>query len=116
MPRDASTARTLYSAEVISASDQSSQSIDCSGFREATIYIQVTAKTDSPQIDFDVETSPDGTNWYKDSDVTQLNNPTVTFNAPAHKVANTIGRQIRLNPTLTTGTDMTITAVVILKD
>jgi len=110
--------RTLYSAQVISASDTASASTECGRFSEATIYIKVTAKAGtSPTIDFDVQTSHDNSEWHKDSDVTQINDPTVTYYAPAVKISNCIGKYIRLNPTVggSSSPSMTITATIVLK-
>jgi hypothetical protein len=110
--------RTLYSAQTISASDTASSSVECGRFSEATIYIKVTAKAGtSPTVDFDVQTSPDNSEWHKDSDVTQISDPTVTYYAPVAKVANSMGKYIRLNPTVggSSSPSMTVTAKVVLK-
>ena len=112
--------RTLYSAQVISASDTASSSVECGRFEEATIYIKVTAKAGtSPTIDFDVQTSHDNSEWHHDSDVTQINDPTVTsgYYAPAVKLSNSIGKYIRLNPTVggSSSPSMTVTAKIVLK-
>tara|TARA_R110002012_G_scaffold2391_10_gene11645 strand:+ start:1328 stop:1684 length:357 start_codon:yes stop_codon:yes gene_type:complete len=111
-------ARTLYSAQVISASDTSSASVECGRFSEATIYIKVTAKAGtSPTLDFDVQTSHDNSDWHRDSAVTQISNPTTTYYAPAIKIANSMGKYIRLNPTVggSSSPSMTVTATVVLK-
>ena len=112
--------RTLYSAQVISATDTSSASVESGRFTEATIYIKVTAKAGtSPTIDFDVQTSHDNSEWHKDSDVTQISDPTVStaYLAPAVKVTSCIGKYIRLNPTVggSSSPSMTVTAKVVLK-
>tara|TARA_B100000029_G_scaffold20789_3_gene21042 strand:- start:6817 stop:7173 length:357 start_codon:yes stop_codon:yes gene_type:complete len=112
------TERTLYSAQVISASGTASASIESGRFNEATIYIKVTDKSGtSPTIDFDVETSPDNSDWHKDSDVTQINDPTTTYYAPVVKVTECMGKYIRLNPTVggSGSPSMTVTAQVVLK-
>ena len=110
--------RTLYSAQVISASDTASSSVECGRFEEATIYIKVTAKAGtSPTLDFDVQTSHDNSEWHKDSDVTQISDPTVAYYAPAVKLSNSIGKYIRLNPTVggSGSPSMTVTAKIVLK-
>ena len=110
--------RTLYSAQTISASDTSSSSVECGRFEEATIYIKVTAKSGtSPTIDFDVQTSHDNDEWHKDSDVTQINDPTVAYYAPVVKLTGCIGKYIRLNPTVggSSTPTMTVTAKIVLK-
>ena len=110
--------RTLYSAQVISASDTASSSVECGRFSEATIYIKVTAKAGtSPTIDFDVQTSHDNSEWHKDSDVTQISDPTVAYYAPVVKIANSMGKYIRLNPTVggSGSPSMTVTAKIVLK-
>ena len=110
--------RTLYSAQVISATGTSSASVECGRFSEATIYIKVTAKAGTtPTLDFDVETSHDNSDWHKDSDVTQISNPSTDYYAPAIKIANSMGKYIRLNPTVggSGSPSMTVTATIVLK-
>lgn len=117
MPRDFTT-QTLYGATVITTNDQSSQSIEVGHFKEATLFIKVTEKVGtSPTIDFDLQASHDGTDWYKLADIAQISNPTLPFFADAVRFSDTIGRYIRLNPTVGgTSPSMTVTAIVILKD
>ena len=110
--------RTLYSDQVISATGTASSSVECGRFTEASIYIKVTAKAGtSPTIDFDVETSHDNGEWHKDSDVTQISDPTTDYYAPVVKIANSLGKYIRLNPTVggSGSPSMTVTAKIVLK-
>lgn len=110
--------RTLYSSQVISATGTSSATIECGRFSEATIYIKVTAKAGtSPTLDFDVETSHDNSDWHKDSDVTQISDPTVSYYAPVVKLTGCTGKYIRLNPTVggSSSPSMTVDASVVLK-
>lgn len=112
--------RTLYSAQVISASNTASSSVECGRFEEATIYIKVTAKAGtSPTIDFDVQTSHDNSEWHKHVDVSTISDPTVTtpYYVDAVKLSNSIGKYIRLNPTVggSSSPSMTVTAKIVLK-
>ena len=111
--------RTLYSAQAITAADTSSASIEVGRSSEVTIYIKVTGKAGtSPTLDLDVETSPDNEDWHKDSSITQISDPTLTYYADAVKVAICIGKYIRLRSTAVCGSgspSMTVTARVVAK-
>tara|TARA_Y100000310_G_scaffold345002_1_gene461091 strand:- start:6605 stop:6973 length:369 start_codon:yes stop_codon:yes gene_type:complete len=121
MALHSTTRKTLYNAKVINAADDSSSEINVEGYLEATIYISVTAKSGtSPTLDLDVECSDDEDtgNWHKEGDITQINDPTVTFLAPVHKVTN-MGKWLRLNspavPGGSSSPQMTVTAFAVLK-
>ena len=96
----------LYNSEALSASDQSSASIDCRNITEVTIYIlsESVTGTNSPTCDFDVQGSyqQDG-NYHKDSDVTQIGDVADSTKETIVKISNPPA-WLRLNPTLG-GTD-----------
>ncbi len=89
----------LYSDATIGAGGNTSASFDSRLYNEATFYIRIANSPTgtSPTLDFDVETSPDDSNWFKDSDIPQI---TASGNAPIHKVTGNLGRFIRLVPTV----------------
>ncbi len=108
----------FWSGQVITADGQNSQSFATGRYNTAEVYLEVTAKGGTtPTLDLDVETSPDNSSWFKDSDITQINDPTVTFNAPVHTV-NEVGKFLRVGlPTgaVSSGASFTINGWLVLK-
>lgn len=121
MPRQSSV-QTLWSAQALTGSAEiNSNSVACGHYTEALLYIRVTAKGGtSPTVDIDVESSHDNSNWHKHTDVTQLNDPTVTFYQAVTSLTN-LGQYLRLTvPAGDVGGSatptMTVTATLVLKD
>jgi hypothetical protein len=90
---------TYYTNATFAGGLTNSSSIRCGRYNEATVYIRVADSPTgtNPTMDIDVETSPDNSQWYKDSDVPQI---TALGNAAIHKVTGNIGEYLRVGVTI----------------
>tara|TARA_Y100000310_G_C20216012_1_gene593561 strand:+ start:241 stop:594 length:354 start_codon:yes stop_codon:yes gene_type:complete len=110
--------KTLLSSTQLSSGETATTSIEVSRFTEATIFVEVTAKSGtSPTLDADAQVSHDNDVWHKHTALTQINDPTITYYADVVKLTN-ISRYLRLNITIGGSSTPTMTAkiIMILKD
>jgi hypothetical protein len=114
------TLRSTSDGALSGSSAITTASVNVLQFTEASIYIKTTAKSGTtPEINWDVETSWDGTDWHKHTDITQILDPTVTHYADVVTISN-IAKFLRLKAPVGvegTGTPtLTQQIVVHLKD
>jgi hypothetical protein len=90
--------RTILSSQAVTGA-VSSESVDCSQYSEAEVYISVSAKSGtSPTADWDVQTSPDDSAWHQHGNIPQVNDPSVTtvYRHAVHHVTN-LGKYLRVD-------------------
>jgi len=109
--------KTLFSEATLTSANGMGSGITSKSFETAIILVKATAKVGStPQLDLDVEVSSDQSSWHKYSDIPQLNDPTMTYYAPAVLVSQ-LGEYIRVNNPagMTSGTSMDVEVKIMLK-
>ena len=121
MPQRSTEKKTLLASTQLTSTPVSGTGISVSAWLEGVILITVTAKGGtSPAVDLDVETSEDGTNWFKLQDVTQISDPTIGTTVPPAVQVSNFGKRIRLNnPDGMSGSStptMTLSADIVVKN
>ena len=115
------TTKVMLTSQAVSEGVTATTGITVGRFKEASVYIQMTAKSGTtPTFNADAQVSHDNVAWHKHTALTEVADPDVTSPGKLVDVVGltNISDYLRLNITITGSVTPTITMIirVVLKD
>jgi len=102
---------SFLSSGIRTAATAQTTAFDVSSYTEGQIFIDVTAKVDSPTLDVTIQTSPDNATWYTHTAMTQI-----TTTGQYRQAITNFGKYVRLNHVVGATTSVTYSAAGVFKN